>query len=44
MKWLSLLIILGLLVLLGFQIKDLVLVIKERKKNKNQNKNKEDTK
>lgn len=44
MKWLSLLIILGLLVLLAFQIKDLVLVIKERKKNKNQNKNKEDTK
>lgn len=40
--FLSVLIILGLLVFLGLQIKNLVLVFKERKKQKNQNKDKGD--
>lgn len=40
--FLSILIVLGLLVFLGLQVKNLVLVIKERKKQKNQNKDKED--
>lgn len=44
MNWLSLIILLGLLVFLGFQIKDLILLIKEKKKAKqNQNNNKEDS-
>lgn len=40
--FLNVLIILGLLVFLGLQIKNLVLVFKERKKQKNQNKDKGD--
>ena len=40
--FLSILIILGLLVFLGLQVKNLVLTIKERKNKKNQNKDKED--
>lgn len=41
--FLSVLIILGLLVFLGLQIKNLVLIFKERKNQKNQNKNKGDS-
>lgn len=37
--FLSVLIILGLLVFLGLQVKNLVLILKERKNKKNQNKN-----